>query len=94
MTETQPARRRWGWLAAGLILAALVAVLLVWWRPIYGFVADQDRVRAWVAEFGPWGPAAIVGLEVAQALLGPIPARPSRRRAATSLAPGWVPCMP
>jgi uncharacterized membrane protein YdjX (TVP38/TMEM64 family) len=36
-------------------------------------VQDQERVRTWVAQFGPWGPVAIAGLEMAQALVAPIP---------------------
>jgi uncharacterized membrane protein YdjX (TVP38/TMEM64 family) len=60
-------------LLVGLALAALVAALIIWWRPIYGFLSDQEQVRTWVEQLGAWGPVAIVLLEMTQALLAPIP---------------------
>jgi uncharacterized membrane protein YdjX (TVP38/TMEM64 family) len=56
-----------------LALAALVAALVIWWQPIYEFLADQEKVRAWVEGLGAWGPVAIITLEMIQALLAPIP---------------------
>ncbi|MGD2206659.1 MAG: TVP38/TMEM64 family protein [Anaerolineae bacterium] len=63
----------WAWLAAGLALSVLVAVLLLWGRPLYEFVADRERIHAWVMRFGAWGPVAIGTLEMLQAVLAPIP---------------------
>ncbi len=60
-------------MAAGLILAVVVAVLVIWGRPLYEFLADQEGIRAWVEGFGPWGPVAIAGLEVTQAVVAPFP---------------------
>jgi uncharacterized membrane protein YdjX (TVP38/TMEM64 family) len=60
-------------LAIALILAAMVAVLTIWGRPLYELVADQDQLRAWVEQFGPWGPVSITALEMAQTLVAPIP---------------------
>jgi uncharacterized membrane protein YdjX (TVP38/TMEM64 family) len=65
--------RWWAWLVAAIILAGAIAGLLLWWQPSFGFVADQERVRAWVEEAGAWGPAAIILLEMSQAILAPIP---------------------
>ena len=73
MSERKTKVRWWVWLAAGLVLAAAIGALIVWWRPIYGFVADQEAVRAWVEGLSGWGPVAIILLEVIQALLAPIP---------------------
>jgi uncharacterized membrane protein YdjX (TVP38/TMEM64 family) len=73
MSEGRAPLRWWAWLALALVLAALMAVLLAWWRPLYDFVADQEQIRAWVEQLGAWGPVAIVALETAQALLAPIP---------------------
>jgi len=73
VAERQPSGRWWLWLLGGLLLAALAAALIVWWRPIYEFVADQERIRAWVEQFGVWAPLAIILLELSQALLAPIP---------------------
>jgi uncharacterized membrane protein YdjX (TVP38/TMEM64 family) len=63
----------WVWLVIGLILASLGVVLVLWGRPLYEFLADQQRLRGWVSGFGPWGPVALIALEVAQTLLAPIP---------------------
>lgn len=61
------------WLAVGTIMAGLAVVLLIGGRPVYGFLSNQAQVRAWVAKLGPWGPGAVVFLEITQAVLGPIP---------------------
>jgi uncharacterized membrane protein YdjX (TVP38/TMEM64 family) len=63
----------WVRVVAGLTLAGLIAALLLCWRPVYDFMADQEQVRAWVNGLGVWGPVAIVLLEIAQVLLAPIP---------------------
>jgi uncharacterized membrane protein YdjX (TVP38/TMEM64 family) len=73
MAERRVAIRWWVWPIAGAVLVALVAALVLWWQPIYEFVADQKQVRAWVEGLGAWGPVAIVLLEMIQALLAPIP---------------------
>lgn len=72
MSEKSPVRC-WLWLIAGVALLALIASLILWWRPIYEFLADQEQVRAWVQGLGAWGPLAILLLEMIQALLAPIP---------------------
>jgi uncharacterized membrane protein YdjX (TVP38/TMEM64 family) len=60
-------------LLAGLVVAALIAALITWWQPIYDFLSDPEQVRTWVEQLGAWGPAAIILLEMTQALLAPIP---------------------
>jgi len=73
MPEHQAPLRRWAWLIAGILLIILVAVLIMWWQPIYQFVADRGQVLAWVKELGVWGPVAIIVLQVMQTVLAPIP---------------------
>ena len=73
MSEQRSPVRWWVWVAAGVVLIALTAVLIIWWQPIYGFVADPEKVRAWIEGFGAWGPIAIILLQITQALLAPIP---------------------
>jgi uncharacterized membrane protein YdjX (TVP38/TMEM64 family) len=81
---------RWlAWLAAILILAGLVSAAIVWWRPIYDFVADQDQVRAWVGRMGAWGPFAIILLEMTQALLAPIPGQAIEAVSGYLYGPWW-----
>jgi uncharacterized membrane protein YdjX (TVP38/TMEM64 family) len=73
MSERQGPARWWVWLIAGAVLLALIAALVVWWQPIYRFLADPDQVQTWVERLGAWGPLAIILLEMFQALLAPIP---------------------
>lgn len=72
-SERRAPVRWWVWVLAGLILVALIAALIVWWQPIYGFLSNPEQVRAWVEGLGAWGPVAIILLEMIQALLAPIP---------------------
>ncbi len=64
---------RWLWLLVGLLLAGSILALVLWGPAVYAFLADRQRVQAWAEEFGAWAPAVIVGLEMAQVLLPPIP---------------------
>jgi uncharacterized membrane protein YdjX (TVP38/TMEM64 family) len=73
VSEQRGPMRWWVWVVAGVILVASTVALIIWWRPIYGFVSDPVQVRTWIEGFGPWGPIAIVGLQILQALVAPIP---------------------
>lgn len=73
MSEQKTPVRWWIWLIAGIVLAAVLAALVIWWRPIYDFLSNPEQVRAWVEGLGAWGPLAILLLEMIQALLAPIP---------------------
>ena len=73
MSERKVKIRWWVWLVAGIVLVAAIGALIVWWQPIYDFVANQEQVHAWVEGLGGWGPVAIILLEMIQALLAPIP---------------------
>lgn len=77
------------WVAGGLLLAALVAALVIWWRPLYDFVLDQEQIRAWVERLGVWGPMAIVLLEMTQALLAPIPGQGIEAVSGYLYGPWW-----
>lgn len=67
------------WATAASLLLALLGALLLWGKPLYSFLADQEAVRAWVGQFGPWAPAAVSLLEIAQVLLAPIPGQAIER---------------
>jgi len=55
------------------VLALLAALLIPWRGSLLAFFARGERIRGFVTRFGPWAPAAIVLLHVAQVLLAPIP---------------------
>jgi uncharacterized membrane protein YdjX (TVP38/TMEM64 family) len=63
----------WPWLLAGLLLVGAMGALLLWEPAVYAFLADRERIQAWVEGFGAWAPAIVFGLEVAQVLLAPVP---------------------
>lgn len=56
------------WLSLIVIAAALLA-LGIWLAPHL----SRERVEAWVRAAGPWGPVALMGVQIVQILLAPIP---------------------
>jgi uncharacterized membrane protein YdjX (TVP38/TMEM64 family) len=85
----KPAVRWWIWVIAGVVLAALIVVLVLWWRPIYDFLSNQDQVRSWVEGLGAWAPLAILVLEMIQALLAPIPGQAIEAVSGYLYGPWW-----
>jgi uncharacterized membrane protein YdjX (TVP38/TMEM64 family) len=81
--------RWWLWLLVGLVLVAATVALIRWGQPLYEFVADQEQVRDWVQQLGPWGPLAIFALEVGQALLAPIPGQAIEAASGYLFGPWW-----
>jgi len=55
-----------------LIVATGVA-LWYWHEPLWTIFSDQERIREWIAGFGPWAPLVSITLNVAQVLLAPLP---------------------
>jgi uncharacterized membrane protein YdjX (TVP38/TMEM64 family) len=75
-----PARQEGGdnWATArtaSIVMLVIVAAGTLWyWRePMWAFFSSPERVREWVASFGPWGPLVSIGINAAQVLLAPIP---------------------
>ena len=60
-------KKRWGVLIAFIAIAT--TAFLIGGRPLIQFLTDQERVRAWIAGFGPWGPLALIGMIVVQTAL-------------------------
>ena len=69
--DASPILQSWPLLALSAIV--LGVVLFLWGRPLAKLLADVEQVRRFVASFGIWAPSAIIGLEVAQVVLAPIP---------------------
>lgn len=55
------------------LFAAMAAVLIVYWDPIWGLVRDQEALRAWVDGYGVAAPAAFVAIQVLQVVIFAIP---------------------
>lgn len=67
-----------GWKELGILGLVLLAVVIALvgaagWTPMLRTLADPDRLRAAVIGWGAWGALALIGLQVAQVLLAPIP---------------------
>jgi uncharacterized membrane protein YdjX (TVP38/TMEM64 family) len=58
---------------AGVIAAAFIALIAIFWQPISSVLGDTDRARQLVAEAGPWGPLIFIGMQILQVLVAPIP---------------------
>ncbi len=52
---------------------ALLAALLYWGGPLWRFFTDQERIRAWIAGFGPLAPLAAIVFVALKVLAAPIP---------------------
>ena len=76
-----------GWLVVGLVVVGLVAALT--WGPLSSFLADREQTRSWIQGLGPWGPAAIVLLEMAQVLFAPIPGQGIGTASGYLFGPWW-----
>jgi len=61
------------WLLGGLLLAIVIVPALVWRGELAGLFTDRSWVMALVRDAGAWGPAALMGLTVAQIIAAPIP---------------------
>lgn len=64
-------KKHWGVLLV-LIAAAAVAFVLGG-PPLIRFLADQERVRAWIEGFGAWGPLVLITTIVVQTVLSVSP---------------------
>ncbi len=60
-------KKRWGVLIALIAIAAIT--FLIGGPPLIQFLTDQERVGAWIAGFGAWGPLALIGMIIVQTVL-------------------------
>jgi len=56
-----------------LLLCAIVALCLVFRSQLAALLADRDVLRAWILDFGIWGPAVFIALQVVQVVVFVIP---------------------
>jgi uncharacterized membrane protein YdjX (TVP38/TMEM64 family) len=60
-------KKRWGVLVIFVIIA--VGAFVIGGAPLIRFLADQERVRAWIEGFGVWGPLVLIAMIVVQTVL-------------------------
>jgi uncharacterized membrane protein YdjX (TVP38/TMEM64 family) len=73
---SQPQNNKGGWIQVAvlaMLVVAASAALWYWHEPLWEFFNDQERIRAWIQGFGPWGPVVGIALNAAQVLVAPIP---------------------
>jgi uncharacterized membrane protein YdjX (TVP38/TMEM64 family) len=72
--EREKSGRTWARITLLVMLTLAVGGALWYWHePLWTLFSDQERIRGWVAGFGPWGPLISTALNIAQVLLAPIP---------------------
>jgi uncharacterized membrane protein YdjX (TVP38/TMEM64 family) len=64
-------KKRWGVLVVLIMIAA--GAFVIGGPPLIGFLADQERVRAWIEGFGVLGPLALIAMIVVQTVLSVSP---------------------
>src|SRR5512139_60046 len=64
-------KKRWNVLIIFSVVA--IAGFVVGGPPLIRFLADQERVRAWIEGFGVWGPLVLIGMIVVQTVLSVSP---------------------
>jgi uncharacterized membrane protein YdjX (TVP38/TMEM64 family) len=60
-------KKHWSVLVIFIIVAT--AGFIIGGAPLMSFLADQERVRAWIESFGVWGPLVLIGMIVVQTVL-------------------------
>jgi uncharacterized membrane protein YdjX (TVP38/TMEM64 family) len=64
-------KKHWNVLIIFIVVA--VAGFIVGGPPLINFLADQERVRAWIEGFGMWGPLVLIGMIIVQTVLSVSP---------------------
>src|SRR5512139_4347522 len=64
-------KKHWGILVVFMIVA--VVAFVIGGAPLIRFLADQERVRAWIEGFGVWGPLALIAMIIVQTVLSVSP---------------------
>lgn len=64
---------RWRWIIAGIGCLVVLGLTYPYYQEYLVIFYDPDAVRTFIESFGVWAPAALIGLQVLQVLLAPIP---------------------
>lgn len=71
--------------------AALIVGTIAWFwgEPIWALLTDEARIEALVQQAGPWGPLALIAINVLQILIAPIPGYVVQMAAGYLYGPLW-----
>ena len=58
---------------SALIMAALIALTIIYWQPLADLFSNSDRTRELIAQAGPWGPLIFIAMQIGQVLVAPVP---------------------
>jgi uncharacterized membrane protein YdjX (TVP38/TMEM64 family) len=79
-------------------LAALAAVVVIYWQPLMNYtwrlwelLQDKEAFRARIESYGIWAPAVFILFQIFQVLISPIPGE--LVGAAGGYVFGWLPCL-
>ena len=64
-------KKRWGVLVVLILIA--VITFAIGGAPLIRFLADPERVRAWIEGLGVWGPLALIAMIIVQTVLSVSP---------------------
>ncbi|MBN2351627.1 MAG: TVP38/TMEM64 family protein [Spirochaetales bacterium] len=56
-----------------VLLAACIVLCVVFWKDIWALATDPEKLSAWVAGLGAWGPIAFVAVQIVQVIVFVIP---------------------
>lgn len=87
----QPGRRptRWQWLLLGLLTLGMALLAWRYGAVVWALANDEAALEAAIARLGLWGPLALIGINVAQILVAPIPGYVMQAAAGYLYGPLW-----
>ena len=56
-----------------LFIAALVALVVIFRKPLWEFFKDREAIRTWIEGRGFWGPLAFIAMQIVQVVIFVIP---------------------
>ncbi len=76
-----------------LFVAAVFLIGATYWMyiesPTLSELSDVSTLRGWIAQLGPWGPVAVIGLMTLAILVSPIPSAPIAVTAGAAYGHYW-----
>ncbi|MGO3148144.1 MAG: TVP38/TMEM64 family protein [Leucobacter sp.] len=73
VSSATPPRSLWPIVLGILALVVVVAVILIFGRPLLPMFSDPATARETIGSLGVWAPLAFMGMQVAQVVIAPLP---------------------